>query len=169
MRYLSECVPELPANTVINKGLTGCGATTLAIEQERDTIIAVPYKALVDNKALRHKEVLLCLHGGTSNFRSEIEDYLAAHPCVKIMTTYDSLPKVCRFLQELGLDPYRRMQLVIDEWHLLLMSYGFRGEAIRGVLNEASKFQSVTYLSATPIEERFWFPEMSGFSKWDIK
>ncbi|MBP5291263.1 MAG: hypothetical protein J6Y90_01420 [Lachnospiraceae bacterium] len=85
------------------------------------------------------------------------------------MTTYDSLPRVCSTLQNLGYNPYKEAHLVIDEWHLLLMSYAFRGEAIRGVLNEAKQFQAVTYLSATPVEEKFWFPEMQGLRKWEIE
>ena len=71
------------------------------------------------------------------------------------MTTYDSLPKVCHTLQDLGRDPYKQMHLVIDEWHLLKMSYGFRGETIRNLLNEAKQFQNITYLSATPVEEKY--------------
>lgn len=90
---------------------------------------------------------------------------MADHDRIKIMTTYDSLPRVCSTLAELGCTPYNRMHLVIDEWHLLLMSYGFRGEAIRGVLNEAKQFDMVTYLSATPVEEQYWFPEMKGLRR----
>lgn len=36
-------------------------------------------------------------------------------------------------------------------------------------MQEAGKFDAVTYLSATPVEEKFWFPEMKGLRKWDIK
>lgn len=145
---------ELPENTVINKGLTGCGATTLAIEQERDTIIAVPFIPLVVNKTEKHADVLIGLYG-EMNIREEISFYLADHDRIKIMTTYDSLPKVCSTLAELGYNPYKRMHLVIDEWHLLKMSYGFRGNAIRNLLNEATQFQNVTYISATPIEHQY--------------
>ena len=43
-----------------------------------------------------------------------------------------------------------------------MMSYGFRGDTIRSLLNEAKQFQNVTYISATPIERQYWFPEMEG-------
>ena len=49
------------------------------------------------------------------------------------------------------------------------MSYGFRGDAIRGLLNEAKQFGNVTYLSATPIERKYWFPEMSGLQERRIR
>ena len=48
------------------------------------------------------------------------------------------------------------------------MSYGFRGETIRNQLNEARQFQDVVYLSATPIERKYWFPEMDGLRDWKI-
>lgn len=102
---------------VINKGLTGCGATTLAIDQQRDTIITVPYKSLISNKTSqeRHKDVLLGLDGTTRDFKPLIADYMQSHPRIKIMTTYDSLPKVCIALTALGRCPYDQMHLVIDE------------------------------------------------------
>ena len=108
----------LPANVVINKGLTGCGATTLAIDQERDTIIAVPYTALISNKTQqdRHKDVLLGLDGSIySDFTPEIASYMEGHSRIKIMSTYDSLPKVCKALCILGRSPYKETHLVVDE------------------------------------------------------
>ena len=103
---------------VINKVLTGCGATTLAIDQERDTIIAVPYTSLIINKTNqeKHKDVLLGLFGSAPvNFMSEISTYLDSHSRLKIMTTYDSLPKVCLALCQLGYDPYNKVHLIVDE------------------------------------------------------
>lgn len=105
---------ELPYNTVLNKGLTGCGATTLAIQEKRDTIIAVPYTALIINKQKKHKDELLGLYG-EADCRKEISSYLDTHDQLKIMTTFDSLPKVCGTLKELGYDPYKTMHLVVDE------------------------------------------------------
>ncbi len=162
----------LPENTVINKGLTGCGATTLAIEEDQDTIIAVPFTALIENKTAnpKHKDVLLGLYGRTDDdFRTELAHYMDGHQRLKIMTTYDSLPKVCSSLRFLRYKPYNRMHLVIDEWHLMMLSYAFRSSTIRNLLEEAAQFQNVTYLSATPIEKKFWFPEMQGLREWEIK
>ena len=66
---LSDWLDTLPENTVINKVLTGCGATTLAIKQKRDTIIAVPFTALIDNKMKDPdiKAVQLGLYGRTED------------------------------------------------------------------------------------------------------
>ena len=103
---------------VIDKVKTGCGATTLAIDQPQDTIIAVPYTALIINKTSqpKHKDVLLGLYGSSDDgFKSVIADYLTTHPRIKIITTYDSLPKVCKSLTALEHNPYENMHLVIDE------------------------------------------------------
>lgn len=50
---------EIPTNCILNKRITGCGATTLAIEQPKPTIIAMPFVGLVESKAHKHKDVLL--------------------------------------------------------------------------------------------------------------
>ncbi len=44
--YLSdieEFKKGLPINCLINKGTTGCGGTTIAITNNKNTIIAMPY------------------------------------------------------------------------------------------------------------------------------
>ena len=125
---------EIPANCVLSKGTTGCGATTLATEQRTPTIIAAPFVELIGNKAAQYQR-----HGDLP----------------KIMTTYDSVPKVCGILTSLGYDPYENMHLCIDEWHLLLNQYSFRNRAIRNLLETARKFNRVTCMSATPIERAY--------------
>lgn len=108
----------LPDNLVINKGLTGCGATTLAIKEDRDTIITAPFTELIKNKISQeeNRDLLLGLYGRTEDdFHSEISAYLDSHAQIKIMTTYDALPKVCSTLANLGRSPYKDMHLVIDE------------------------------------------------------
>lgn len=105
---------KIPTNCVLNKGITGCGATTLAIQQPGHTIIAVPFVGLIQNKVAQHKDELLGIYG-EGDKTTEIAAYLANHPTVKIMTTFDSLPKVCRILGEHGLDPYNEIPLFVDE------------------------------------------------------
>ena len=105
---------EIPTNCVLNKGITGCGATTLAIQQSGHTIIAVPFVGLIQNKVHQHGDTLLGIYG-EGDKTNEIADYIASHPIIKIMTTYDSLPKVCRILSKLGINPCEETHVVIDE------------------------------------------------------
>ena len=104
---------EIPVNCVLNKGITGCGATTLAIKQPGHTILAMPYTGLVDNKVASSKN-LLGIHGDMDR-EAAIKEYLADTDTIKIATTYDSLPLVCKVLSEQGYDPYKDMFLCVDE------------------------------------------------------
>ena len=105
---------EIPTNCVLNKGMTGCGATTLAIQQTGHTIIAVPFVGLIQNKVHQHGDMLLGIYGAGGK-GEVIRKYVEGHPTIKIMTTYDSLHKVCSELVKLGIDPYKDISLVVDE------------------------------------------------------
>ena len=65
---------EIPANCVLSKGITGCGATTLGIEQKGHTLIAMPFTGLIDNKTAQYSDTLLGIYGrGGKEY--EIEQY----------------------------------------------------------------------------------------------
>lgn len=77
VNYLNEWVGfELPRG-IVNKGITGCGATTLAIEDAHKTIICSPRINLIKNKSRQHKGTL-AVYGDVRNV--EIEDYLRNTP-----------------------------------------------------------------------------------------
>ena len=46
-KYLSEVIEFLPSHCLINKGITGCGGTTLELTCKRNSVILVPTKNLV--------------------------------------------------------------------------------------------------------------------------
>lgn len=158
---------EIPVNCVFNKGVTGCGATTLAITQPGNTIIAMPYVGLVDNKVASNPD-LLGIHGDMDRERA-ILDYLKTHDTIKIAVVYDSLPVVCDVLTEHGLDPYRDFFLFVDEWHILFNSYKLRNRAARNLLDYAEKFERKTYVSATPIPREYWLDELKHLPEYKIE
>lgn len=43
-------LPDLPHNCIFNKVITGCGATTVALFNDENYIIAVPTTELITNK-----------------------------------------------------------------------------------------------------------------------
>lgn len=104
---------EIPANCVLSKGITGCGATTLAIKQPGHTILAMPFRGLVRNKAASNPD-LLGIHGDMDR-ETAITNYVKTHDSLKIATTYDSFPFVCDALEALGYDPYKDFFLFVDE------------------------------------------------------
>jgi hypothetical protein len=105
---------EIPANCVLSKGITGCGATTLGIEQAGHTIIAMPFTGLIDNKTSQYPDTLLGIYG-RGDKTAEIGEYLNTHETIKIATTFDSLKKVCDALHYYGHNPYRDAHLLVDE------------------------------------------------------
>ena len=104
---------EIPVNCVLDKGVTGCGATTLAIKQPGHTILALPFIGLVENKKASNPEIL-GIHGGVER-ETEISNYVKTHDTLKIATTYESFPLVCDTLITLGYDPYKDFFLFVDE------------------------------------------------------
>ena len=161
-----EQIPQLenrlPENCILDKGITGCGATRLAITNDRSTLIAAPTVNLIKNKMQEHAD-LLGVYGGVTN--QEIADYLQTHDCWKIMATYDAIPRV---VDVAGTEIYKKAFLLVDEYHRLLFDYSFRHSAIAGLLEQAPRFASKTFLSATPIEQEFLLDELQGIPQVKI-
>ena len=158
---------RLPSNCVLDKGRTGCGATTLAIRQQGNAIIAAPYVNLIKSKELQHAGILLGVYEGTG--RDEILDYAKSHGTHKIMVTYDSLPKVIDILTDGGYDIFGDYQLVIDEWQVILNSYDFRPDAMQGLLKSASRFKDVIYMTATPVKQKYMPKELKHLQRVKIR
>jgi hypothetical protein len=155
--YLSDFMTELPVNCLFDKGKTGCGGTTIAIENKLDTIIAMPYVNVIKNKTEQHPNLLGIYQGVTD---AEILDYLQNNEIKKIAVTYDRLESLINLLEQNGYKPYSQFYLLVDEWHILFNSYVFRNEAVKRVLFHSRKFDKVTYMTATPIEEEFILTEL---------
>lgn len=49
--YLNQVIKELPSHCLLNKGITGCGGTTVELESKRDSIILCPTRNLVTSKS----------------------------------------------------------------------------------------------------------------------
>ena len=151
---------EIPVNCLFNKKQTGCGATELAIRNSIPTIIAMPYVALVKNKTIYRKDDISVLGVYEGVGEQDIIDYVKSHSPLKIAVTYDSLPRTIKALQSTGLNPYKELFLLVDEWHVLFNSYSFRHTAIKNLLAEAARFERATYMTATPIEREYVLEEL---------
>lgn len=137
---------ELPKG-ILNKGVTGCGATSVAIEDEHKTIICSPRINLIKNKVGQHKG-LLGVFGDVKN--DEIMAYLEKAETPKIMVTYDSMPRLAKLI-----DDKSDWRVVVDEYHYLLIDSGFRSDKAIALLDVMNEFDYVTYLSATPIADKY--------------
>ena len=94
--FLSQFLNDLPDNCYLNKGLTGVGCTTLALLNNKNYVVAVPFISLIVNKTSVHKNV--CPVYGDI-FDLEIEKYLQneAIKYKKFLVTYDSLARLIKF------------------------------------------------------------------------
>lgn len=137
---------ELPKG-ILNKGVTGCGATSVAIQDEHKTIICSPRINLIKNKVGQH-EGLLGVYGDVKN--DEILAYLETTETPKIMVTYDSMPRLAKLITDKS-----DWRVVVDEYQYLLIDSGFRSDKAIALLDAVSEFDYVTYLSATPIADRY--------------
>lgn len=159
---------DFPANCIFNKVKTGCGATTIALTNSENYIIAVPTTELIENKCYPIKDVdgsmkfwkkherkaglspvisnLFGLYGNfTYELKRKLKDYLSITGIKKIICTYDKIDKLVEFINP------KEFKLLIDEYHNFLKQYSFRDKAINGVLAHFKEFKSYCFLSATPI------------------
>lgn len=137
---------DLPHNCIFNKARTGCGATTIAIRNNENYVIAVPTTELIVNKCNSEKGLFGLYGNFTISLKNRLEEHIRTAKPIKIMCTYDKLPKL---LEHINANDCR---LLVDEYHNLLKQYSFRDRAIDGVLDNFKAFKSFCFMSATPIE-----------------
>jgi hypothetical protein len=168
--YLSEFMKTLPAG-ILNKKETGCGATTVVLENQENVIIACPTRQLIINKVTQYPNKrcpykLFAVQKGVR--QNQIEEYV--EECnekqpVKIMVTYDSFPRVFALMKQKGIE----CKIVVDEYQEILDAYIYRNDAIRNLLNELKGVPNVTYLSATPIPYKWRPSELEGLPEYEIE
>lgn len=149
----------LPSGFLIDKGKVGCGGTSLALEDNRNTIVCVPFVSLIKNKLFKYGDKVLGVYEGVS--RDDIAKYLKRDGVKKIICTYDSLQKV---VDVCGYDYY----LLVDELHLLFIMYVFRDKAVKSVLNLYKRFREWSFLTATPIEYDLMLEELKDIPTYKI-
>lgn len=116
--YLGDYLMDLGDNCVFDKYATGCGGTTLALKDDRDCIIAVPSRELVDNKRYyRRKRVetklvetkagLIETEFVTYPYQEEREDLFCIYSGLN-----DNLDSLKKYYNEVMSDPNRRLKIV---------------------------------------------------------
>lgn len=137
---------ELP-NGILNKEIPGCGATTVALTDEHKTIICSPRNELLKNKHEQYPDTLLVIGGVDTK---EIETYLQTAELPKILVSYDSVYKL------IGCIKYKSdWRVVVDEFQCLLADSSFKSEIELHFLDNSRSFPYVTFLSATPILDKY--------------
>ena len=157
---------ELP-NGILNKEIPGCGATTVALTDEHKTIICSPRNELLKNKHEQYPDTLLVIGGVDTK---EIEAYLQTAELPKILVSYDSVYKLISCIK------YKSdWRVVVDEFQCLLADSSFKSEIELHFLDNSRSFPYVTFLSATPILDKYleqidYFKDMNYYQlDWEEK
>ena len=168
-KYVHEFLNELPYG-ILNKKKTGCGATSMMLENKADVIVCCPTKQLINNKVGQYPNVrcpytLLGVQEGVG--KDDIKQYIAeceekGHPA-KILVTYNSFHKIAT-----ALGCVDEFHIVVDEYQELLDACVYREDAILRLLEDLKGKSNVTYLSATPIKIEHEPKELAHLDYYEI-
>lgn len=150
---IPEFKRDLPDNIYLDKVTTGSGFTTAVLTNDVNYVVAVPFRALGENKLIQSSSYpyeLFMYHAGIENVNLKLQEYLSRNTVKKIMVTYDSLPKLKSFID------FKDYKLAVDEGHKLLEYAGnFKPKVIHNIFRELPNFKSYIVATATPTREEF--------------
>ena len=134
VQRLSDIYPVIETNTILNKTITGIGATYSEIKAPRHSIIIEPTKPVIYGKTRdpKHKEDnLLGVFQGV--YQDEIADYietsLSQHKWIKILTTPESFRKVQDAFDSLDIDiRFDGYFLLFDECQKMVKDCDYRSD-----------------------------------------
>lgn len=142
-KRLSEILDCIPYG-LINKQLTGIGATYLEMHSDRNSIIVTPTRTLAYNKSLKEPDKYLYVGtkmNGNATSDREIQNYLQNNFVPKkILVVADSLYKVIRTIANTGIDVYKDYFLMVDEIDTLQSDNHFRPQ-LSNVVDYYFKFK----------------------------
>ena len=160
-QYLSDVLDQIPSNVLLNKQITGCGATTLEINAPRHSIIIEPNVPVIRGKAEKHPHVLPVYEAISME---QVVAYLQKEGWRKIVTTPEGFgSKVRPALEKVWPNYQQDFFLLFDECEKIIQDVGYRGD-IALPIDDFFAFSKKAMVSATPIipsDPRFREP---GFS-----
>lgn len=169
INYLTEYdmsqIGQLRGRCFLDKGVTGCGATSAFLNDNIPTILCSPRKHLLCCKAESpyHKEKVHLFRPDGDYARSvhelqnDLEAYInkcyysAAIP--KILVTYDSFKYVVDCLQKIGI--LQNFRVIVDEVQCLWSDASFKAGTMLEFLVHTRYCQNVIFLSARPYIEDY--------------
>ena len=148
-QHLQDVMHEIPTNCILSKRIPGCGATTLELSTNHNSIILVPNVPVINSKCQKDpNNSLLGVYEAVTI--DDIAEYLREHNIYKIMTTPESFPKVKKACELCGLNIYTDFFLLDDECHQLVKDVDYREDIVKP-MDDFFKFERKALASATPI------------------
>ena len=161
-KYLSDVMQMIPTDCILSKRVPGCGATTLEIMTDRNSIIIVPNVPVINSKERKFPQ----MKGVYEDVKvSDIINYIKENRKYKIMTTPESFGKVKTACKRCDLNIYSDFFLLDDECHQLVKDVDFRGDIVLP-MDDFFQFEHKALVSATPI--KFSDPRFKGFKTIEV-
>ena len=161
-QYLSDVMQMIPTECILSKRIPGCGATTLEIMTDRNSIIIVPNVPVINSKEKKFPPMKGVYEDVTV---SDVVNYLKENRQYKIMTTPERFGKVKTACKRCGLNIYSDFFLLDDECHQLVKDVDFRGDIVLP-MDDFFLFEHKALVSATPI--KFSDPRFKGFNTIEV-
>ena len=161
---------QFPAGSfILDKKLTGCGATTMVLRDGYYTIILCPRVLLIDCKA-HDPEFIGKVHefrkaddrrSSVLELQNQMMDYIRktelgnpfSNLVPKILVTYDSFKYVAERLTQEGI--FDRFRIVVDEFQTLMTDAAYRGPIEMEVMENLKHSNNVIFLFASPCQEQY--------------
>jgi hypothetical protein len=150
---LDTRIYPIRTNVIINKGLTGWGATYAEIKCNRHSIILLPHKNQIASKHAEHTEEDYTQEVAEGVTIEKLKTYIRARGIryMKFLSTPEALGKVVTALKECGIDVFNDVFLLCDESHKITTDVGYRVN-ISGFADYFFQFKNKAMISATPFK-----------------
>ena len=155
---------EIPSNVILDKTLTGIGATYQELHAKRHSIIIEPTLPVIHDKAYGKDEILPVYENCKV---PDVKRYLqrAEVKYKKVLTTPESFWKIKNACEELKWNMYNTFFCLFDECERLTEDSDFRRK-ITMPMKDFFQFKGNAFVSATPLEVSD--PRFEGFQRIKI-
>ena len=156
----------IPSNCILNKTLTGLGATHSEIHSKRSSIIIEPNVPVILGK-LDDNENLEAVYAKCTPYN--LKKYLQMDiPYKKIITTPESFKKIRKAAEELDINIYKTFFCLFDECEKVTQDIDYRRK-ISQPIYDFFRFEQKAFVSATPLPMSHPEFERQGFQMVKIE
>ena len=156
----------IPSNCILNKTLTGLGATHSEIHSKRSSIIIEPNVPVILGK-LDDNENLEAVYAKCTPYN--LKKYLQMDiPYKKIITTPESFKKIRKAAEELHINIYKTFFCLFDECEKVTQDIDYRRK-ISQPIYDFFRFEQKAFVSATPLPMSHPEFERQGFQMVKIE
>ena len=155
----------IPTNTLLNKTLTGLGATHCEIHSKRNSIIIEPNVPVILGK-LSENQSLEAVYEKCTPYT--LKKYLRMDiPYKKILTTPESFHKIRKEAQALNINIYQDYFCLFDECEKITQDVDYRRKIAQPIY-DFFQFENKAFVSATPLAMSHKEFERQGFQEIKI-